>query len=283
MRITRAKRITPVPSRCLTVGSQDHLYAAGGESGRSFYTHNSVVQRNVIVTCIMRGLGGAKAGQPDAGFGSWRFLGIDLKRVELSVYRKYSKVVLGIATELEDALTVLRFGQQTMMKRYAEMEELGVNNFMDLPEKGQRLLIMCDEAGELLDQSGKALAASTPIPTVHYENGDFTTPIIEYKALEGVEVGDVVLNSENTPSPVFSKYEPTKQDHYELTVSTDETGEFEGFTAGAEHVWVAVIENPDGSRCEPIEVTTEELYDLMEAEGRKPEGERRKVKFRKTV
>jgi len=81
-------------------------------------------------------------------------VGIDLKKVELSVWRKYSNVVLGVATELEDALTVLRFAQQTMMKRYAEMEQLGYNNFLDLPEKGQALLVMVDEAGELLGSSG---------------------------------------------------------------------------------------------------------------------------------
>jgi hypothetical protein len=82
------------------------------------------------------------------------FLGIDLKKVELSSWRAYSNVVLGIATTIEDALTVLRFAQQTMMKRYAELEQLGLNNFLDLPEKGQALMVMVDEAGELLSPSG---------------------------------------------------------------------------------------------------------------------------------
>lgn len=85
---------------------------------------------------------------------SWRFLGIDLKKVELSAFRKYNNVVLAIATTIEDALVVLRFAQETMMRRYANMEELGVNNFLDLPERGQALLVMVDEAGELLSPSG---------------------------------------------------------------------------------------------------------------------------------
>lgn len=140
----KLKSITPIEpklSRCIEVDSPDRLFAAGGSNGHAVVSHNSVVQRNIILGCILR---------PD----SWRFLGIDLKKVELSSFRAYSNVVLGIATTLEDALTVLRFAQETMMKRYAELEQLGLNNFLDLPEKGQALLVMVDEAGELLSPSG---------------------------------------------------------------------------------------------------------------------------------
>lgn len=67
-------------------------------------------------------------------------------------------MVYGIATTLPDALTILRFAQQTMMKRYEEMEELGVNNIADLPEKVHSLLVMVDEMGELLSAGeGKAV------------------------------------------------------------------------------------------------------------------------------
>lgn len=146
MRISKIKRIKPVPSRCFVVGSPKNLYRSGGKDGKSIVTHNSVLQRNFVFQCIMR---------PN----HWRFLGVDLKKVELSVYRPYAPVVLGIATTLEDALTVLRFAQQTMMQRYAEMEKHGVNDFMDLPsEEGdgprQRLMVMVDEAAELLSPTG---------------------------------------------------------------------------------------------------------------------------------
>ena len=141
MRIKSAREITPVPSRCISVDSPDRLFAAGGDDGHSVITHNSVVQRNIVLGCILR---------PE----HWRFLGIDLKRVELSDFRAYSNVVLGVATTLEDALTVLRFAQQTMMKRYSEMEQLGIKNFLDLPEKGQALMVMVDEMGELLSPEG---------------------------------------------------------------------------------------------------------------------------------
>jgi len=141
VKLKSIRRIEPKLSRCISVNTQDKLFAAGGKDGRSVVTHNSVIQRNIIFGCILR---------PD----HWRFIGIDLKKVELSAFRAYSNVVLGIATELEDALTVLRFGQATMMKRYQEMEAVGKNDFMDMPDHGPALMIMVDEAGELLSPSG---------------------------------------------------------------------------------------------------------------------------------
>lgn len=141
MKLKAIKRIEAKPSRCISVDAEDRLFAAGGEDGRSVLTHNSVIQRNIIFGCILRPA-------------SWRFIGIDLKKVELSAFRAYSNVVLGIATELEDALTVLRFGQATMMKRYQEMEAVGENDFINMPDHGPALMIMVDEAGELLSASG---------------------------------------------------------------------------------------------------------------------------------
>ena len=99
---------TPVKSRCFVVGGRTRMYRSGGCDGVSIPTHNSVLQRNFVFQAIMR---------PK----HWRFIGVDLKKVELSVYRPYLPVVLGIATTLEDALTVLRFAQQTMMQRYSLM------------------------------------------------------------------------------------------------------------------------------------------------------------------
>lgn len=136
---------TPVKSRCFVVGGRTRMYRSGGCDGVSIPTHNSVLQRNFVFQAIMR---------PK----HWRFIGVDLKKVELSVYRPYLPVVLGIATILEDALTVLRFAQQTMMQRYSLMEDEQVNNYKDLPEPDegsyQRLMVMVDEAAELLSPSG---------------------------------------------------------------------------------------------------------------------------------
>lgn len=140
MKLTSIRKIAPEVSRCIEVDAPDRLFAVGGTSGSRIVTHNSVVQRNIILGCILR---------PQ----HWRFMGIDLKKVELSPFKAYKNVVLGIATELEDARLVLRFGQETMMRRYSEMEQLGVNNFLDLPEKSPSLLIMIDELGELVSAS----------------------------------------------------------------------------------------------------------------------------------
>lgn len=249
MRIKSITPIKPVKSRCISVDAPDRLFAVGGDTGEEVLTHNSVAQRNVVVTTIMRGMGGKHAGKPGAAekYGTWKFLGIDLKKVELSAFRKYSQVVLGIATELEDALTVLRFGQQTMMKRYSEMEALGVNNFQDLPEKGQSLLIMVDEAGELLDSSGvKALVGSTLIQSPE-----------GLKKLEEIMVGDTIYDPEWNPTIVQKKYIPEEQDSFELEIRNDRTEESESFIAGAEHYWVIIMEGEEKL------VTTSEMYELF--------------------
>lgn len=141
MRIKSITSTTPTESRCIEVDAVDRLFAAGGLDGLNFVSHNSVVQRNIVNACIMR---------PE----EWWFLGIDLKKVELSTFRAYSNVVLGIATTLEDALIIMRLAQQTMMKRYAEMEKMGYNNFQDLPGKNRSLMVMIDEAAELISPAG---------------------------------------------------------------------------------------------------------------------------------
>lgn len=258
----KIKKITPVEpraARCIEVDSSERLFAVGGIDGKSVVSHNSVAQRSIILGCVLR---------PE----SWRFLGIDLKKVELSSWRAYSNVVLGVATTLPDALTVLRFAQLTMMKRYAELEQLGLNNFLDLPEKGQALLVMVDEAGELLSPSGvKALAASTPIMLA---DGSITT-------MEELSVGDVVLDNYSQPTEVIKKYEPTEQDSYSLSISKDSTGESEAVVAGSEHYWVAYFSHPDGTVTGPETVDTKYLHSFKTNQDRLPASERVSVKFRR--
>src|SRR5699024_1381026 len=259
MKIESIEEIEPIPSRCIEVDSEDRLFRAGGESGAAIVTHNSVAQRNIIFGAIMR---------PDR----WRFLGVDLKKVELSNFRAYSNVVLGIATTLEDGLTVLRFAQQTMMKRYAELEQLGLNNFTKLPDPGQALMVMIDEAGELLGTSGvKALSEDTPIMLA---NGEKTT-------LKNISEGDWILDNRSQPTEVITKYEPREQSKYSLSISKDSTKEKEDFVAGSEHYWVAYFEEPDGTVIGPETVTTEYLYAFKKEQDRKPEAERTQVKFKR--
>ena len=258
MKITSIKAIAPEPSRCIEVSGSDRLFAAGGFNGTSMVSHNSVVQRNIIISTILR---------PN----SWKFLGIDLKKVELSAFRAYSNVVLGIATELEDALTVLRFAQQTMMKRYAEMEQLGVNNFLDLPEKGQALMVMVDEATELLSPSGvKALVSSTVIPTP------------KGKVLLGnLEIGDIIYDNYGQETTVTRKYEPKLQERFEMKISSEKTSVQETFTAGSEHNWVCYFTAPDGTTTGPETVDTKFLHNFKKKQDKLPEILKTKVRFKR--
>lgn len=258
MKIKSITKIEPHPSRCIEVDSPDRLFAAGGDDGQSVVSHNSVAQRNIIVGCIMR---------PN----NWRFIGIDLKKVELSAFRKYSNVVLGIATTLEDALTCLRFAQETMMKRYAEMEQLGINNFLDLPQESPALLVMVDEAGELLSPSGvKALAETTLVVT---PDGS--------KLLKDIEVGDSVLDSNSQVTTVTRKYEPEDQSRYTLSITRDSDLKKESFVAGSEHFWVAYFKSPDGQLTGPSVVDTQYLYEFKKLQDSLPVEQRTTVKFKK--
>lgn len=258
MRIKEIRKIEPKPSICIEVDSERKLFAAGGETGDAIVSHNSVIQRNIIMGCIMR---------PE----HWRFIGIDLKRVELSGYRRYSNVVLGIATELEDALTCLRFAQATMMKRYEEMESVGKQDFTDMPNHGPALLVMVDEAGELLSPSGaKALAASTVIPT---PTGKTT--------MGELREGDEVFDNFGNPTKVIRKYEPSKQMRYQMSIRSEKSDETTTVVAGAEHDWVAYFTHPDGTVEEPRRVSTEYLHQFKVSQDKLPPAERVKVRFKR--
>lgn len=242
-KVTDVHEIKPELSRCIEVESPDRLFAIHNPDGKNLLTHNSVVQRNIVFSCIMR---------PK----NWRFLGIDLKRVELSAYKKYSEVVLGIATTLEDAITVLRFASQLMMTRYEEMESQGYNNIIDMPGDHPAILIMIDEYAELVSSGSKALAEDTLVWT--------PSGLV---ALKDLQEGDIVLDNRMIESKIKAKYEPHSQDHYELEFIQDSTGGSESFIAGEEHLWVVYLVWPDGAKDEqtegPFTVTTRELAKIQ--------------------
>lgn len=97
----------------------------------------SVLQRNIIFHCIQHN-------------DSMRFLGVDVKRVELKPFAKYTQTVLGIGTNLEDGVEIVRYAKEVMESRYEEMEERGVNHFKDLLDSTGKppyaILLMVDEA-----------------------------------------------------------------------------------------------------------------------------------------
>jgi len=109
----------------------------GGSTGSG----KSVLQRNIVFHCIQHN-------------DRMRFLGVDLKRVELSVFNKYKRTVIGIGTDKEQGLGVVKYAYDQMQERYKMMEEKGVNNFIDLADPPYALLLMIDEAFMFLGLSG---------------------------------------------------------------------------------------------------------------------------------
>lgn len=254
MKIKSIKQIDPVESNCISVDSHDKLFAVG--EGGNLLTHNSVSQQNIIISCLLR---------PE----NWVILGIDLKRVELTRFKKFG---VKVATDLETAVEFLRFAQAVMMKRYERMEELGVNDFEDLPENLQALMVMIDEAGELLSPSGaKALSEHTKIPMA---DGS-------YKTMGDLRIGDYVLDNYSMPTKVIDKYEPEKQLKYDVTISSDKTNERDTFVAGEEHYWVVYIANPDNSVEGPFLMDTNELKSVKDENEGKPKSKRARLKIKR--
>jgi intein/homing endonuclease len=141
--IVDIQEITPVPMRCISVDSPDRLFAV---SDSMILTHNSVLQRNLIFHCIQHN-------------DMWRFLGVDVKRVELTPFKRYSKTILGIGANLEDGVEIVRYAKEVMETRYQEMEERGVNHFKDLldPVTGKppyAIMLMIDEAFMFMSPEG---------------------------------------------------------------------------------------------------------------------------------
>lgn len=130
------------PVKCIRVDTSDHVYRICDD----ILTHNtgggkSVLERDIIFSCI--------AHSDDV-----KILGIDLKQVELSAYEVFTDAVLGIATTLQDAVYILDFAEKEMHRRYTSMKKLGYNDFKDVPNHGPAIMVIIDEAGQLLDSSG---------------------------------------------------------------------------------------------------------------------------------
>lgn len=84
---------------------------------------------------------------------------IDPKRVELAPYGHVPHLWAPIATEMDDAVTLLRDAVEEMERRYRALEAAGVRNLDGLQrltgDSPARLLIVVDELGDLMLQRGK--------------------------------------------------------------------------------------------------------------------------------
>lgn len=247
MQIKSMKPIEPELARCISVDSPNKLFAIGDKG--TLLTHNSVAQQNIIFSCIMR---------PK----DWVIIGIDLKRVEITRFRKYG---VKVASELGPAVDFLRFAQAVMMKRYERLEKDKKNNFRNLAVPGQALMVMIDEAGELLSTTGaKALSEYTII-----QKADGTDVL-----LKDIQEGDVILDNYGAPTTVLTKYIPVDQDRFKLKIRAESTGHTEEVIAGAEHLWVIYLKHPNGEVEGPLTLSTKELSDLKRSEQAKPANER---------
>jgi hypothetical protein len=168
--------VEPVPMRCLSVDSDDRLFLVGESM---VATHNSVIQRNIIFHCIQHN-------------DRWSFLGVDLKRVELSPFRKYTKTVLAIATTLEEGVEVVKYAHDVMMERYTRMEGAGVNHFLDMvdengtPEKA--ILLMVDEAYMFMSPEGNKTEEGKMRDMLHAEASQVLGDIARLGRAAGVHL-----------------------------------------------------------------------------------------------
>lgn len=139
----------------------------------------SVIQRNIIFHCIQHN-------------DRWSFLGVDLKRVELSPFRKYTKTVLAIATTLEEGVEVVKYAHDVMMERYSRMENAGVNHFLDMvdengtPEKA--ILLMVDEAYMFMSPEGNKTEEGKMRDILHAEASQVLGDIARLGRAAGVHL-----------------------------------------------------------------------------------------------
>lgn len=101
-------------------------------------TGKSVLQRNILFHALDT---------------DWRIVGIDPKRVELGWLRKYPQT-LKVAMDLEEGVDAVEAVRDEMMRRYDEMEAMGVNHANDLSDPPPPLMLMVDEAYNFLAKEG---------------------------------------------------------------------------------------------------------------------------------
>lgn len=111
-----------------------HLLIAGATgSGKSVTLHN------IIISLMCKNT-------PNTA----RFIMIDPKRIELSMYKDSLMLQTPIAKGADEGLKALEYACKLMDKRYMEMEKEGIREY-----KGYRLYVIIDELADLMLTSGK--------------------------------------------------------------------------------------------------------------------------------
>jgi S-DNA-T family DNA segregation ATPase FtsK/SpoIIIE len=161
--------------------SPNLLLAGSTGSGKS------VVQRNIIFHCIQNS-------------DKWTVVGIDLKRVELSEYKKYGSTVESIAVTLEDAVASIADIHQRMFARYAEMEKQGANNYRDLTDPPRALMLVIDEAYILLAPTGNQTSEERAKDALREEMGKKLEDIARLGRAAGIHLS---ISSQRPDATVF--------------------------------------------------------------------------------
>jgi hypothetical protein len=143
----------------------------GGPSG----TGKSVLQRNIVFHTIQHN-------------DRWRFIGIDLKRVELVPYNKYKKTVIGVATDVAQGLEVLKYAYNQMMDRYEMMEKNEVTNLMEMEDPPYCILLMIDEATMFLGASGSKTEEGKAEDMMKGEASDLVGKILRLGRAAGIHM-----------------------------------------------------------------------------------------------
>ncbi len=125
------------------IGEMPHLLVAGATgSGKSVFI-------NSLITSIL-----FKSMPQDT-----RFIMIDPKRIELSIYNGIPHLISPVITESDHAMRVLKQALNCMEVRYAEFARVGVRDIYGynkkMREKMPFVLIIIDELADLLLQRGK--------------------------------------------------------------------------------------------------------------------------------
>ncbi len=125
------------------IGEMPHLLVAGVTgSGKSVFL-------NSLITSILY-----KATPSEV-----RFIMIDPKRIELSIYNGIPHLLFPAITESEDAVKILKRAEELMEVRYRELSRVGVRDInaynRKVRDKMPYILIVVDELADLLLQKGR--------------------------------------------------------------------------------------------------------------------------------
>ena len=133
-----------------------------------------------------------------------RVLGIDLRDLDFNPYKKYDPQVLGIATKLEEGVDVCVFAHEKMMERYAKLEELGLNNYLDLPDAPPALVLFINDINSFLAKSGIKTEEGIENDALKNESSIILTELTRLGRAVGIYL--VVENQSPEPNTAYGEW-----------------------------------------------------------------------------